>query len=370
MEVQSAMDQSSAHTEFPTNLRERRSNVDCAVRDSDSNQGMSKYVPDSISSGAQRLKREVNKRYELVKFQALPEHLKDNEYIFKHYRADWPIREALGSIFTIHNETLNIWTHLLGFFVFMGLTIYTAMKMPSYGEIPGMMHHLPNFQQLRWQSVTDELTNMVAPQPQKPISRWPFFVFLSGAMFCLLSSSICHLLYCHSQRMANLLLKLDYIGIAYLIAASFYPPVYYTFMCNPTLRNTYLIGITCLGLCTIAVSLMPMFQTHQFRPFRAILFASMGISGIVPCVHKLLLHWGEPAAQTTFYLEMTMGALYGLGAVIYATRVPERWKPGHFDIAGHSHQLFHVLVVAGALTHYRAGLLYLKWRDEQGCEAM
>ncbi|KAL2607404.1 hypothetical protein R1flu_025977 [Riccia fluitans] len=355
------MVRSSAHDGCTTKLASSKEG--CADSEEDY-QGFKKYVPESISYGAERLKQEVKKGYELVKFQALPEHLKDNEFIFKHYRSDWPLREALGSIFTIHNETLNIWTHLVGFFVFMGLTIYTAMKLPPVGEIPSMIH------QLRWHSVTDELTNMVAPQPQKAISRWPFFVFLSGAMFCLLSSSVCHLLYCHSELMARFLLKLDYIGIAYLIAASFYPPVYYTFLCNPLLRNTYLTGITCLGLVTVAVSLMPRFQTHRYRPFRAILFASMGISGIVPCVHKLLLHWGEPAAETTFYLEVTMGGLYGLGAVIYATRIPERWKPGHFDIAGHSHQLFHILVVAGALTHYRAGLLYLKWRDEQGCEVI
>jgi predicted membrane channel-forming protein YqfA (hemolysin III family) len=65
--------------------------------------------------------------------------------------------------------------------------------------------------------------------------------------------------------------------------------------------------------------------------------------------------------------EVLMGLLYGLGALVYATRVPERWMPGKFDIAGHSHQLFHVLVVAGAYTHYHAGLVYLKWRDLEGC---
>jgi hypothetical protein len=29
--------------------------------------------------------------------------------------------------------------------------------------------------------------------------------------------------------------------------------------------------------------------------------------------------------------------------------------------------LFHVLVVAGAYTHYHAGLVYLRWRDLRGC---
>ncbi|XP_021889633.1 heptahelical transmembrane protein 4-like isoform X2 [Carica papaya] len=93
----------------------------------------------------------------------------------------------------------------------------------------------------------------------------------------------------------------------------------------------------------------------------------MGMSGIAPIMHKLILFKNQPeAVQTTGY-EVLMGTLYGLGALIYATRIPERWKPGRFDIAGHSHQLFHVLVVAGAYTHYHAGLVYLRWRDLEGC---
>jgi adiponectin receptor len=53
--------------------------------------------------------------------------------------------------------------------------------------------------------------------------------------------------------------------------------------------------------------------------------------------------------------------------VVYVTRVPERWMPGRFDLAGHSHQLFHVLVIAGAYAHYLAGLVYLGWRDVESC---
>lgn len=50
------------------------------------------------------------KKYKLLKFQDLPEHLRTNEYILKHYRSDWPFKQALGSLFSIHNETLNVWT--------------------------------------------------------------------------------------------------------------------------------------------------------------------------------------------------------------------------------------------------------------------
>ena len=35
--------------------------------------------------------------------------------------------------------------------------------------------------------------------------------------------------------------------------------------------------------------------------------------------------------------------------MVYATRIPERWKPGAFDLMFHSHQLFHIAVIVAAL---------------------
>lgn len=55
-----------------------------------------------------------------------------------------------------------------------------------------------------------------------------------------------------------------------------------------------------------------------------------------------------------------------LGAVTYACRIPERWFPGKFDIAGHSHQLWHTAVVLGAWVHYLAMMILLQWRDAAG----
>ncbi|KAF5730791.1 heptahelical transmembrane protein 4-like isoform X1 [Tripterygium wilfordii] len=201
----------------------------------------------------------------------------------------------------------------------------------------------------------------------RPITRWPFFAFLGGAMFCLLASSTCHLLSCHSERLSYIMLRLDYAGIAALISTSFYPSVYYSFMCYPFFCNLYMGFITVLGIMTVLASLFPMFQTPQFRSIRALLFCGMGLSGIAPVLHKVILFWHQPEALRTTGYEILMGVLYSLGALVYATRIPERWMPGKFDIAGHSHQLFHVLVVAGAYTHYRAGLVYLNWRDLEGC---
>ncbi|XP_057251980.1 heptahelical transmembrane protein 4 isoform X2 [Beta vulgaris subsp. vulgaris] len=216
-------------------------------------------------------------------------------------------------------------------------------------------------------TMTGDLANVIAPVTRRPITRWPFFAYLGGAMFCLLASSICHLFYCHSERLAYIMLRVDYAGIAALISTSFYPLVYYSFMCYPFFCNLYIGFITVLAVMTVLFSLLPAFQKPELRTIRAVLFSSMALSGILPILHKNILYWNKPAAVYTTGYELLMGLFYGLGALVYATRIPERWMPGKFDIAGHSHQLFHILVVAGAYSHYRAGLVYLQWRDLEGC---
>ncbi|KNA12479.1 hypothetical protein SOVF_125450 [Spinacia oleracea] len=374
-------------------------------------------------------------KYQLIEYHSLPPYLRDNEYILSHYRCEWPLKQLLLSIFTIHNETLNVWTHLIGFFLFLSLAIYTATTVPDVMEYYPLQHlaemlkkaglhdvhstlvsclpslsNIPDFSTLRselkaslpyinslssvsgWHimehlsnclperfshlnqtddhflwSVKDNLLNTIAPLAVDPITRWPFYAFLGGAMFCLLASSACHLLCCHSERLSYIMLRFDYAGIAALITTSFYPPVYYSFMCNLFFCNLYLSLITILGIATIVFSLSPVFQNPEYRSIRASLFFGMGISGVAPIFHKLILYRHQPEALQTTGYEILMGAFYGIGALIYAKRIPERWWPGKFDIAGHSHSIFHILVVAGAYTHYHTGLLYLKWRDVHGC---
>ncbi|KAJ6367325.1 hypothetical protein OIU77_003641 [Salix suchowensis] len=367
-------------------------------------------LPESVSREGKG-KRLWNKvKYQLVEYHSLPGYLRDNEFIVGHYRSEWPLKQVLLSVFTIHNETLNVWTHLIGFFLFLSLTICTAMKVPKAVDLHSLqlpevhkydlqklqecLPSLPNMPHLH--KLREELKNTLPSVDLLPsLSGWHVMDLLYNCLPALFShdlnkwgylidnvvlefvsaSDVLALPRAVKEDVANIMAplmmrpitRLDYAGIAALISTSFFPPVYYSFMCSPFFCNLYMGFITVLGVATILVSLLPVFQNPEFRTVRASLFLGMGLSGIAPVLHKLILFSHQPEALTTTCYEVLMGIFYGLGALVYATRIPERWMPGKFDIAGHSHQLFHVLVVAGAYTHYHTGLVYLKWRDLHGC---
>ncbi|KAI4371693.1 hypothetical protein MLD38_010016 [Melastoma candidum] len=325
------------------------------------------------------------RRYGLVSFRELPEYMKDNEFILGFYRANWPISEAFFSLFRWHNETLNVWTHLIGFLVFVGLAMANFVEIPRVADLLGLFSRSNSTSPdmnisyakdlllvanalVKLKRIGLESDRLEFPSPHDPVTRWPFFVFLGGSIFCLLSSSICHLFSCHSYRLNVLLLRMDYVGITVMIISSFFPPIYYIFQCDPHWQLIYLGGITVMGVFTIVTLLSPTLSTGKFRAFRAMLFSSMGFFGIVPAVHACIVNWNNPQRPITLAYESGMALSYITGTLFYVSRIPERWKPGCFDLAGHSHQIFHVFVILGALAHYGATLLLLEWRDKVQCD--
>jgi adiponectin receptor len=155
-------------------------------------------------------------------------------------------------------------------------------------------------------------------------------------------------------------------GIVANIVSSFYPSIYYVFLCQPVVRWTYLTGITLFGCATLMLSLLNRFQTIKWRATRATCFAILGCLGVVPWGHVIVTKAYHGKVGTALLLDLLMGASYLTGAVFYATRVPERWFPGKFDLLFHSHQIFHVFVVIGAYVHFLGALELVKWRDASG----
>ena len=72
--------------------------------------GEEKKLERSLSNKEKAMELWCNVKHQLVEYSALPEYLKDNSFIVRYYRADWSFKHSLYSMFSMHNETLNVWS--------------------------------------------------------------------------------------------------------------------------------------------------------------------------------------------------------------------------------------------------------------------
>ena len=62
-----------------------------------------------------------------------PDFIKDNEYIKRGYRVNCDsVKKVTKSLFYLHNESVNVWSHLLGVITVIILIVYTAIFITSY----------------------------------------------------------------------------------------------------------------------------------------------------------------------------------------------------------------------------------------------
>lgn len=198
----------------------------------------------NFSSSEERKKFFALKRskFSLHKYEDLPEYMKDNHYITDGYRVHFTYKLCVQSLFRWHNETLNIWTHLIAamlFFVLMIFTFTIFLEDPN-GTIKSL----------------NLLTN-----PEIGYDILVFIIFLIVAQIQMIASAIFHTFGCSSPHSFTWLAKLDYsgiyrnahwvlnllLGITFMIVGSYYPPLYYGFRCFDTPRIVYLTGISVLG---------------------------------------------------------------------------------------------------------------------------
>ncbi|KAI1866571.1 hypothetical protein JX265_007872 [Neoarthrinium moseri] len=268
----------------------------------------------------------------LVLWDDLPHWRRDNAYILSGYRADSNSHaKSLRSLFYVHNESVNVWTHLVG------AVVFPAIGWWLYREIAPRLY--------------------AATSSASPSDVLVFACFFAGAACCLGMSATYHLLSNHSPEVAKWGNKLDYSGIVFLIVGSYVPALYYGLFCLPQLMTVYLYGIFLLGLGCGIVSWVERFRTPRWRPYRAMMFVGLGVSGVLPVCHGITIYgYHDLEARMGLNWVLFQGFLYIFGAFLYAVRWPERSAPGTFDIWGSSHQLFHILILFAAAAHLKGML--------------
>lgn len=265
-------------------------------------------------------------------FDHLPEWMQDNEFLRKFHRPELSsFKECFKSVFALHTETGNIWTHMLGAILFIIIMIHFVLDPPEGWPIA---------------------------------DRLLFVVFFLCAVACMGLSFVYHTVGCHSHKVCLFWSKMDYAGIALMIVGSCLPMLHYGFYNMFITKVTYMSLFAFFGVLTLIVALSDRFGTPEYRPYRAIVFSSLGLFGAVPMAHYVIFVDGvtEPFVKGGLGWVIAMAVFYLVGATLYAFRFPESCWPGKFDLYLQSHQIFHTCVLIAALLHYRGLRQMAFWR--------
>lgn len=273
---------------------------------------------------------------ETILFEDIPEWLQDNPYIHSGYRRPlYSTASCVQSCTVLHNETLNIWTHLVPAIVLAVFQIYVQAKITQ---------HYP------------EATNL---------DRIVIGANVFAAIVTFGLSASYHTLISHSPSVSSLWLRIDYVGILTLILGSFFSGIYVGFYCLPTPRTIYWTMITSLSFATAILVLHPRFEGHKYRTLKTYAFVATALTGFAPIGHGLYLYgWEEMWVRSGMPYYFLEGAIYAAGAFVFVTRVPESIWPGKFDIWWSSHQIWHLLVVTAAATHMYGVWQAFAWNYE------
>ena len=220
----------------------------------------------------------------------------------------------------LSSERVNFWTHFVGFVAWIPLTGLLVLVAT------GILHLSPGFRFLDWGT------------PGAVVRTDLVVVCLAygfGAMFMFFCSAWYHRNKLQENE-RSLWRTLDHFAIFVMIAGS-YTPVVWIWFDDPwrvvTLAFQWTVTLVGLGF--------KVFVKHAPRWVDPVLYLLMGwvaVLAIVPLFQKM--------PPLVFFDLFWGGVWYTVGAVIYALKKPNP-LPGRFGF----HELFHVFILGGAVTH-------------------
>lgn len=146
----------------------------------------------------------------LLSCDKIPSWYAHNPYIRTSYRPVTPSAfRCLSSLLYLHNETVNIYTHLI------------PATIALLGNVLLYIYFSASFPEATW---ADQLV---------------FHIYLTTSVICFGISSAYHTFLCHSAHFTDLWGRLDYIAIVLQILGSFVSGIYIGFYCKPELQKLY-----------------------------------------------------------------------------------------------------------------------------------
>ena len=191
--------------------------------------------------------------------------------------------------------------------------------------------------------------------------------FYLAVTTCFALSAIFHTFSDHSAEAHKFGNELDHLGVVFVIWGSGIPSTHFGFYCDAKTQLAYNSLTTATAIAAAVFTLQPRFRTPAYRTSRFLMYCVLGSSLFIPAIHGVIVNgWSVQNERMSLQYFLGLGILNFGGAAIYAVRIPERWYPRSFDIWGSSHQIMHVLVVCGALSHLTGLLHALEFWNARG----
>lgn len=230
-------------------------------------------------------------------YYQLPLSWRENRYIIHGYRFTLKHKDMLKSMFHFnHNETANIWTHIIGTVCILYLGFV----------------HFPSTEVYAKNTWKDNLV---------------MYTFLASAVECLVSSVLWHTYSCFAHiRIRSRFACFDYTGITVLITCSVISAAYCALYEHPKLLTAFVCLSILAGLGGFVFNWSPHFDKPECRPYRIVFFVCLALLGGT----TFLCKWRYEGFMVAlyFYLPLVYNSFvwYWAGVVFYGGLIPERWR--------------------------------------------
>ncbi|XP_041927566.1 membrane progestin receptor beta-like [Alosa sapidissima] len=236
----------------------------------------------------------------------------------------------LLSLFQVHNESVNVWSHML-----TGVIVLLRFLL--------LLH--------TWPAPLD-------------LTALPLCLYVTSALTYLTCSAAAHLLQSHSELAHYCLFFLDYVGVCvYQYGCAL---AHYFYSSEPAWRNTavadaFLPGAVLLGWLTCASCCFAKLRYQRPYPLRRKVFQLVPTSlayllDISPVAHRLASAGSSDGsdADDALALHALQIFFFLLAALFFSCPVPECFFPGRCDVLGHGHQIFHLFLALCTLVQQEA----------------
>lgn len=329
--LQQAEESSGKTAAFPQGYKNKKEFVDSHESDLLSNDGKEKI---KCSDGEDRLKMADEATYDMKQCQ-VPEVFRVPFIISGYRRPGLSFWECIRTLLRSSNETINVWSHLLA------LVLFVSVNMTS----------LP----------TDD----------------PFFLplisFAVGIFVLYFTSSFAHLFNCMSEHSHRICFFFDYAAIGFYTFTAGQSLFFYSRTAGASawviLYDSLVIFQTVSMVFSFLATICCCASSHpRWRKYKAVLrVAILVVNWIVitsPYTVRLLLcQNADPAYNDVSMVYFKRHVIFcGLGALLYAARLPERLMTGVFDNFGQSHNLAHILIAMGIQQAFNSAQVDLQER--------